>query len=109
MAKEEIENTKKRFMPHPLATDAANRQKLKAYEYFLTNAIDLLDPTGRGNSGLTPQEIMDKAVNTSMSATGAVETKREPNPVGLAEGTVSKGYRFKGGDPNNQSNWEKVQ
>lgn len=79
MASEEIDNTKKRFMPKAVDTDIVKRQKIDAYKYFLANADSLLNnKTGSGKNGqLTESEakaVMDEAYNKSMEEASQSKT-----------------------------------
>lgn len=44
MPKEEVDNTRRRFQPNSFDSDKAIRNKYLAYEHFLNNAGDYLDP-----------------------------------------------------------------
>ena len=51
MPPEEVENTKRRFRPGPLDSDAEVMQKYNAYKSFVNNAIRLMRPTeGKGKT-----------------------------------------------------------
>ena len=58
------------------------------------------------------QRIAVKSTGGQVSATGQIATPGIVSPAanagGPAVGTVQDGYRFKGGDPAQQANWEKV-
>lgn len=73
MAEEEIKHTMERFWPQ--ATDGASvqAQKLRAYEYFLTNVESMLDPKSAQNRGLKPKQIADRAAAEALS----MQTKEE--------------------------------
>jgi hypothetical protein len=52
---------------------------------------------------------IDAAQNSVKTFSGDVENKGKPAAGAPQSGQVENGYRFKGGDPANQKNWEKVQ
>lgn len=77
--------------------------------------------------GLTQKDVLasldaqEKALVDAMALGGTPETQAQlqrvrtqrdailnPAPAGPKAGEVKSGYRFKGGDPANQANWEKV-
>lgn len=47
MPDSEVDNTRQRFMPHPLDSKKIIRLKLAMFDDFLGGALKLLDPTGR--------------------------------------------------------------
>lgn len=65
MPPEEVQNTKKRFMPKPWDSDAVVRQKWRAYTLFLSNIDKYLDPdaarSGKWDSVLRFNEVMKDA------------------------------------------------
>lgn len=78
MAKEEIDNTKIRFMPKPWDDAEVQQQKMNAFKYFIDNAVEMLDPSREGNTGLTPQQITNRAVNQAMNKSGHMGSRQEP-------------------------------
>lgn len=63
-------------------------------------------------AGMTPQAILaqEKALAASPNAPGAPVAPAAPGVPGAPKaGAVEDGYRFKGGDPADQKNWEPVQ
>lgn len=68
------------------------------------------------NPGKTARQIVGEEVDAELEAQfgkdlfkgqggkGATPSTKTPPPVG----TIMEGYRFKGGDPSNKENWEKV-
>lgn len=44
-----------------------------------------------------------QALGVQAAPAGGAQPKRAPSP-----GTVMNGYKFKGGNPNDKANWEKV-
>jgi len=53
-------------------------------------------------------ERNDPRPSTAKAETPENKPKPDPKTAPPAKGTVQGGYRFKGGDPSKQSNWEKV-
>lgn len=93
MNKEEIGNTKQRFMPKPSDGDAVRIQKLKAYKFFINNAIDLLNPRSKENEDLTPQQIMDNAVYSAMANSAGSSIVPGSQPKGST--WVEDGYEYR--------------
>lgn len=79
---DEFDNANRQYFPQPGDKPEVLEQKRKSRETVINAMIRDAGPTY-------------KAPSTS---SGAPE-----------KGTIEGGYRFKGGDPGNQSNWEKVQ
>lgn len=98
---DEIANVKRRFMPRPWDKEEVQQQKVKAFKFFINNATELLDPLRRGNQGLTPVEITDKAVNTLLN-------KAADKSINIPKkGDVVNGMEFIGTNPNNKDHWRK--
>ena len=57
----------------------------------------------------TGQHAMPAQDTTPIYAPGGEAQASQATPQGPAVGAVVQGYRFKGGDPSQQSNWEPVQ
>jgi len=73
MPADEIQNTKARFMPSSSDSDESIHRKLLAYEYFINNAVDLMNPTGLRNRKLSPEmatAIMGDAVTKAFAESG---------------------------------------
>ena len=100
MAKEEIANVKRRFLPQPWDDEQVQRQKVKAFKFFINNATELLDPLKRENQGLSPAEIMDKTINKVLNTAGQANVPKK--------GDVVNGMEFIGTNPNNKDHWRKV-
>lgn len=79
----EFDNARKQYFPEPGDSAAVRQQKAANRQIAIKGLAEIAGPTGK------------KAI--------ATVTGKAP-PVG----TVAKGYRFKGGDPSNQANWELV-
>lgn len=78
MRDEEIENTKRRFMPKPWSTNATNMLRWNAFQYFINNATDLIDPSSPDNRGLEPAQVMDKAVTKALKQFGVQSDDMQP-------------------------------
>jgi hypothetical protein len=65
--------------------------------------------TGINNLSFSPEELQTEIFNLAKKIRsdfyGPAASTRTNAP---AVGTISGGYRFKGGDPNDQNNWEKI-
>jgi hypothetical protein len=61
------------------------------------------------NMTLSPEELQTEIFKLAKKIRsdfyGSAASTRTNAP---AVGTISGGYRFKGGDPNDQNNWEKI-
>lgn len=85
------------------------------------NRLEEMTPSARAklekqNPGKTARQIVGEEVDAELEAKfgkdlfkgqggkGATPSAKTPPPVG----TIMEGYRFKGGDPSNKENWEKV-
>ena len=85
------------------------------------NRLEGMTPSERAklekqNPGKTARQIVGEEVDAELEAKfgsdlfkgqggkGATPSAKTPPPVG----TIMEGYRFKGGDPSNKENWEKV-
>jgi hypothetical protein len=69
------------------------------------NSIEQLNAKLGGGS---PAQV--PAQPTVYAPGGGVQQPRQPTGApAIAPGTIEQGYRFKGGDPSNQANWEPVQ
>ena len=85
MPAEEVHNTKKRFMPKMGDKKANVAAKIRAYKYFINNAVDLMNPQGLNRNQMTPEQAtaaMNKAVDKSFEATN--KTERKPGDVAKA-------------------------
>ena len=92
ITKEETQEYGKVYLPQPGDSPALLAQKQVARSRAL-NALE---------AGMTPQSMLAK--ERALKKTDATQ----PPQSGVQAGQVEDGYRFKGGDPANPQNWEKV-
>lgn len=98
--------------PAPIYTSAGGAASLQA----LTNNILGINPnTGMiddkaapGGSRLPTNEEQFAAMQKAQQQLESLGGGGAAKPAGPKAGVVEGGYRFKGGDPSNQANWEKV-
>lgn len=88
MRDEEIDNTKVRFLPRPWFENDVNNQRYQAFQYFLKNAADLIDPIAKDNKdnlkGMTPEEIVNMAADKAFAKFG-VDTSNDVAMAKLGE------------------------
>ncbi|RKZ80460.1 MAG: hypothetical protein DRQ35_02250 [Gammaproteobacteria bacterium] len=100
MPAEEVQNTKKRFMPKLGDKPEAVSSKLRAYKYFINNAVDLMNPQGLTRSQMTPAQAttaMKNAVDKSFESTN--ESSQPLNPkIGdkWTDPKTGKTYTYRG-------------
>jgi hypothetical protein len=82
---DEVKSITRRFGLNSFDKDSVIRSKLTRLRRFLNDSMNVRDPSGK------------------IRATIGGGTVGAPQA-----GTVQGGYRFKGGDPSKESNWEKV-
>lgn len=110
---------------------AADAKAIQAREYgSYADAVDKALAARRGQFAKMPRvqmgpielgsktKYIPKAVAEDMAATGVTEAEIDiagtkgklttPTPPGPKPGDVYKGYRFKGGNPGDKANWEKL-
>jgi hypothetical protein len=83
---DEVKSIARRFGINSFDKDSVIKSKLTRLRRFLNDTLDIRDPSGQIRSTI---------------GGGTVGAPRA--------GTIQGGYRFKGGDPAKQENWEKVQ
>jgi len=64
------------------------------------------DRAAYGNAGYNVGEAPPRTVSPGLI--GGIGKQKSSTPAAPKPGTVQAGYKFKGGDPGDQSNWEKV-
>jgi hypothetical protein len=65
--------------------------------------------TGINNLSFSPEEMQTEIFNLAKKIRSDFYGSAAPTRTNApAVGTISGGYRFKGGDPNDQNNWEKI-
>jgi len=65
--------------------------------------------TGINNLSFSPEELQTEIFNLAKKIRSDFYGSAAPTRTNApAVGTISGGYRFKGGDPNDQNNWEKI-
>lgn len=110
MPQEEIDNTRTRFMPKPFDTDETVAKKIKAYKYFIDNAVELLNPRPANidvKNDKERQALVQDAIDKAMKAVSA-EDKPSP-PEGAVKrkrsrpkyGEVIGNHRYIGGPKDN--------
>lgn len=96
--------------PKPMTRDQASDNVAKIFDNpmmaskFIADAKSALATKGIANPTMT--QIQEHLIQEQMK--GASLDSSGPSGKVPAVGTVMDGYRFKGGNPANQSNWEKV-
>jgi len=98
----EIDNVKRRFMTRPWDKEIVQKQKVKAFKFFINNATELLDPLRRENQGLPYMAIIDKTVNTLLNTAADSGQGKMPK-----KGDIVNGMEFIGTNPNNKDHWRK--
>lgn len=87
MAKEEIDHTKTRFMPSFGESDNLTAQKMQAYEYFITTALDLIDPTiMAGDDPVALANEVSKLADAALEKFDVKKSKYDPNQTPEAQG-----------------------
>jgi hypothetical protein len=96
--------------PKPMTRDQASDNVAKSLENFSTAKTTIADAknalTAAGVTNPTMAQIREHLIQEQMKGVSLSPTA--PSGKVPAVGTVMDGYRFKGGNPANQSNWEKV-
>lgn len=96
----EYAEEEKKYFPQPGDGPEVVEQKRMARAQAMMN---LRAQGDRANARIPQAGLMPKGLMSQ----GLVK-KSSPAASGPKPGTVEDGYRFKGGDPKNQKNWEKV-
>lgn len=92
-----IEHIEKPIMPNMTDTYDSFKSKIRNMKQRFKNNMDV-----HFGLGISPH-LIEGAAEAQAGQGGA------PSSTAPAVGKVQKGYRFKGGDPSKQENWEKVQ
>lgn len=96
------------------AWDMVRGARTKSRQDFVADMAKTLlgnqDPMAFGENRLTPQQAVDQAgqLYDSLVADGQRGGNRATAPAAPSPGAIEDGWRFKGGDPADESNWEKV-
>ena len=99
--KEQLEGQMESYIPAYSDEPGAIESKRERLAQLVTDAKT------RAGRGWTPE--LDKAASTLFSSQTPVATaKPAAMPTAPKIGAVAEGHRFKGGDPANPKNWEKV-
>jgi type II secretory pathway pseudopilin PulG len=99
--KEQLEGQMESYIPAYSDEPGAIESKRERLAQLVTDAKT------RAGRGWTPE--LDKAASTLFSSQTPVATaKPAATPTAPKIGAVAEGHRFKGGDPANPKNWEKV-
>lgn len=97
-------------IPKPMTRDQASDNVAKALENFSTARTTIADAksalTAAGVPNPTMAQIREHLIQEQMR--GVSLTPSGPSGKVPAVGTVMDGYKFKGGNPADQKNWEKV-
>lgn len=102
MADGKLSEDNKRFM-----TEFTGLVNKRAYEKIYSEAVNT-SKQKKGLFGLSEEDLLKKLYqgpdfNTNGSGNKILENTIRPNP-----GHIDNGYRFKGGDPSDAANWEKL-
>ena len=99
--KEQLEGQMESYIPAYSDEPGAIESKRERLAQLVTDAKT------RAGRGWTPE--LDKAASTLFSSqTPVAAAKPAATPTAPKIGAVAEGHRFKGGDPANPKNWEKV-
>lgn len=92
-----------------LSLDAAASNKQAMQDYFFNNNYSLKGY--KGPMGVPTMAEFEQAMDNAATPPDQKNTTDAPKsfPKAPPIGTISKGYRYKGGDPSNKSNWEPVE
>lgn len=103
MPPEEIKNTRRRFMPKPWSSASANKLRWNAYQYFINNAENIIDPIRAGEK-LTPEEAtrrVNKAIDETFDLFGVSDEMEMPKELKpLVSKAKKEGISYTGHDNN---------
>jgi hypothetical protein len=87
------------------AAHIENYKRLGNRDGFTPEDLGILDTTSKLSQDL---DAMLSGKKKKLAPTAGSAPAQTPKPAGLKPGTVENGYRFKGGNPADQSSWEKM-
>jgi len=86
MPPEEVNNTRKRFMPTPLDDRETTDLKLELIQSFMDGAVNLIDPNGKLNTEAFDAEIASRRVQKRIAPDADEKTLRSQADAAIAAG-----------------------